>query len=194
MPEEAKAEIATAPIETIREVAQEVVKRAHVANNSGNNEWYTPSRYIEKARSVMGSIDTDPASSEVANQTVKAAQYFTADDNGLTKTWFGNVWMNPPYAQPLMSEFAEAIAKKFESGEITSACVLVNNATETQWFQRLLSVATAMCLPRSRIKFLDPQGQPSGAPLQGQAIIYIGKCLENFMDEFLSEGAVLING
>ena len=46
LPEAEKAEIAAAPTESIVEVAREVVKRAHVANNSGNNEWYTPSRFI----------------------------------------------------------------------------------------------------------------------------------------------------
>jgi hypothetical protein len=29
----------------------------HVSNNSGENEWYTPEKFIEAARSVMGSID-----------------------------------------------------------------------------------------------------------------------------------------
>ena len=130
------SEITAAPQEAMREIAQEVIKRAHVANNSGNNEWYTPAKHIELARAVMGGIDTDPASSEVANRTVKAAQYFTAEDDGRARVWAGRVWMNPPYAQPLMGEFAEAVASKYESGEIEQACILVNNATETQWFQR----------------------------------------------------------
>jgi len=165
--------------------------RAHVANNSGNNEWYTPAQYIELARQVMGGIDCDPATSEIANQTVKAETFFTAADDGLAQTWRGRVWMNPPYAQPLINDFAEAVSAKFESGEIDQACILVNNATETQWFQRMLSVANAVCFPKSRIKFIDPSGKP-GAPLQGQAIIYMGDNVRAFRAVFKPEGAVLL--
>ena len=45
-------------------------KNTHVANNSCNNEWYTPPKFIEAAREVMGSIDLDPATSKVAQETV----------------------------------------------------------------------------------------------------------------------------
>ena len=178
---------------TEEQPAKEVVKqavKAHVANNSGNNEWYTPSKYIELARELMGGIDTDPASSEIANQTVKASQFFTESDNGLAQTWKGNVWMNPPYAQPLMSDFAQAVTDKYETGEINQACILVNNATETRWFQTMMGSASAVCFPATRIKFLDPTGKPSGAPLQGQAIIYMGDDTQAFIDAFGGEGFI----
>lgn len=61
-----------------------------------SHEWYTPQRYIEAAREVLGGIDLDPASSALANETVKAARYFTIDDDGLSKTWRnggGGYWM-----------------------------------------------------------------------------------------------------
>jgi hypothetical protein len=180
--------------EPAKEVMREAVKKAHVANNSGNNEWYTPADYIALAREVMGGIDTDPATSEIANRTVQAAQIFTAEDNGLTKQWSGRVWCNPPYAQPLIAEFAEAIASKYETGEIEQACVLVNNGTETGWFQRMLQAASAVCFPRSRIRFVDPDGNPSGAPLQGQAVLYLGNAPETFASVFSEKGAVLFNG
>jgi len=30
------------------------ILKAHVSNNSGNNEWHTPENYIESARATMG--------------------------------------------------------------------------------------------------------------------------------------------
>lgn len=195
LPDEVKQE-AIAEItkqQPAREVMQEAVKRAHVANNSGNNEWYTPSKYIELARTVMGSIDTDPASSEIANKVVCADKYFTADTDGRNQEWFGNVWMNPPYAQPLMGEFAELVTSKYEKSEIEQACILVNNATETHWFQRMMDAASAVCFTKGRIKFVDVNGNPGGAPLQGQAIIYMGSNTQDFVETFADEGTVLTN-
>jgi ParB family chromosome partitioning protein len=192
LPDEEREIVEAAPVEEMRAVAKDVV-RAHVANNSGNNEWYTPQRIIGMARAVMGGIDTDPATSEIANLTVKAELIYTAEEDGRKQKWRGRVWMNPPYAQPLITDFAEAVSSKYESGEIDQACILVNNATETQWFQRMLSAASAVCFPKSRIRFLDPDGNP-GAPLQGQAIIYMGKNVSGFKEAFETEGKVLVNG
>jgi ParB family chromosome partitioning protein len=168
-----------------------VPMKVHVGRSTGNNEWYTPTKLIELAREVMGGIDCDPATSELANETVKATKIFTVDDDGRAQEWNGRVWMNPPYARPLMGDFAEAVSSKFESGDIEQACILVNNATETKWFQRLLGAASAVCFPKSRIKFLDPQGNP-GAPLQGQAIIYMGDSVAAFETAFQLEGRVFV--
>src|SRR5690606_20984868 len=60
---------------------------------SGDNEWYTPARYVDMAREVMGTIDTDPASNPTAQRTVRATTYYTAETNGLDKEWYGKVWM-----------------------------------------------------------------------------------------------------
>lgn len=171
----------------------EAVKKAHVSHNSGNNEWYTPPHYVEAARKVMGGIDLDPASSEIANHTVKALRFFTADDNGLEQQWKGRVWMNPPYAQPLIAQFIERLIDQYCANAVTEAIVLVNNATDTAWGQALLKSAAGVCFPKARIRFLDPAGNPSGSPLQGQMIVYLGKNRDYFSQEFAGFGACFAN-
>ena len=163
----------------------EEVRKPHVSFNSGNNEWYTPLEYIELARVVMGSIDLDPASSDKANEVVQAMKHYTAQENGLEQDWYGNVWLNPPYASELIVKFTEKLIS--ELPRISQALVLVNNATETEWFSKLVSQAGAVCFPRSRVKFYTPEGM-IGAPLQGQAILYFGAEVEKFVEVFKAKG------
>ena len=190
-PEDVQA-VVEAPLDMTKQVAREKVK-AHVARSSGNNEWYTPAEFIGAARAVLGGFDLDPASSEIANRTVQAHRYFTSEDDGLAEEWpLGRIWMNPPYAQPIIGKFAEKMAREVQRG--SSAIVLVNNATETGWFQTMATEASAICFPKGRIRFLDPEGNSSGVPLQGQAIIYCGELPADFEDEFSRFGLVVRHG
>lgn len=162
-------------------------KAVHVSQNTGMPEWYTPPVFIDSARAVLGTIDTDPASSEIAQRTVKAETFYSVDDNGLEQEWSGNVWMNPPYTSGLIDQFIDKLKKHVVNEDVFAAIVLVNNATETKWFQSLASISSAICFPSSRIRFLDPEGN-LGAPLQGQAIAYIGPDAEEFKMEFSKFG------
>jgi ParB family chromosome partitioning protein len=169
-------------------------KPAHVSYSSGENEWYTPPAYIEAARRVMGCIDVDPASSVIANRVVRATTFYDLESDGLAHEWNGRIWLNPPYAQPLVVHFADKLAVEIDAGRVKQACVLVNNATETVWFQTMLLYAQAMCLPRGRIKFIDHNGEATGAPLQGQVILYFGPNIVDFSREFEQFGKVMYAG
>lgn len=177
-----------------REITQagllNIAKGCHVSANSGENEWYTPPEYIEAAREVMGSIDLDPASCETAQQNVKARRFFTVDDDGLSRKWDGNVWLNPPYGKDVIGLFASKAVD--ESRRFEQAVVLVNNATDTAWFHQLASVASAVCFIRGRVKFLDKSGKPANTPVQGQAVLYIGHDSMKFRSVFSRFGLVAL--
>ena len=164
--------------------------KPHVSQNSGDNEWYTPREYIEAARQVLGAIDLDPASSDEAQAVVQAARYFTLADDGLRKRWQGRVWMNPPYSRPEIEHFVDKLAAAVAERDVPAAIVLVNNATETEWFATLGAHAAAICFPAGRVRFWQPNTE-SATPLQGQAVIYIGDAPQAFARTFRPFGAVL---
>lgn len=164
--------------------------KAAPSYNTGENEWYTPEDFIAAARQVLGSIDLDPASTEAANAVVGATRIYTTETDGLSQDWRGRVWMNPPYAGELVGKFAAKLVDHYRTQEVTEAVVLVNNATETAWFQLLLSAAASVCFPAKRIHFWSPRGEPS-QPLQGQAILYMGAERKRFRSSFGDFGSVL---
>jgi ParB family chromosome partitioning protein len=154
---------------------------------TGQNEWYTPSPIIDMARKVLGVIDLDPASSARAQANVQALQHFTQEDDGLMRMWHGNVWLNPPYAQPYIEQFADKMLLEVAVERVTSAIMLTHNYTDTAWFQKLAASSDAICFPKGRIRFEAPDGTLA-APTQGQAFFYFGKDATAFVEVFASLG------
>lgn len=149
-------------------------KISKVQKNSGCNEWYTPDKFIKAATEVMDTIDLDPASTVQANKIVKAKKIYTMENDGLSQAWAGNVWLNPPYSSDLVEKFIYKLCESYETGKVSQAIVLVNNATETAWFQKLALYARAIAFPKGRIKYLNVKGVPQNTPIQGQVFVYVG--------------------
>jgi hypothetical protein len=64
---------------------------------SESNEHYSPPDCVESARSLMGGVDLDPASCELANNEIVMADcFFDREADGFNREWWGRVWLNPP--------------------------------------------------------------------------------------------------
>lgn len=152
-------------------------------SDDAGDSWGTPPEWIDLARKTMGDIDCDPASNNEAQQVVKAKVFYTKDTNGLEKPWKGRVWKNPPYSQPLVTQFAEKLIAELDNGNATQACVLVNNATDARFLQLMLSRCSAALFPRGRIPFLIPgSGESLTGTRQGQAFLYFGPNVDRFAE------------
>ena len=137
--------------------------RRGAAEGGGEVEWYSPAELVEAARKVMGGIDLDPASCEKANEVVKATHWLGVEDDSLGSHWTGRVWLNPPFAPPLIKAFAERLLTEFQEGRTKQACWLWPTGREDlPWCQDLMGEASALLMPRGRTKFWNSEGDGPG--------------------------------
>ncbi len=163
--------------------------RVSLRDGYESDEWYTPAEYIEAARTMMGGIDLDPASCDLAQTVVKADVYLTKVENGMGQRWIRErVWLNPPYGDS--APWVKKLIAEFDDGHfIRHAIILVNNNTETGYFQTLLD-RFPCCLPSQRLAFWrhDHSGEQAR---QGQALFYLGLDVDRFVQVFSQFGPIV---
>lgn len=139
---------------------------AEKGGKSATVEWYTPQEIIQ----ALGKFDLDPATCEAAiNLNNSASQFYTKEDNGLIKGWFGRVWLNPPYANPDLKLFMQKMAGH------NNGIALVFNRCDSSWFQDyVLGCADSILFLRKRINFIRPDGTKGDRPGAGSVLIAYG--------------------
>jgi phage N-6-adenine-methyltransferase len=158
---------------------------------TGENEWYTPPEILRRVRAVLGNIDLDPASSDKAQEIVRATAYLTKADDPISRSWWGKVFMNPPYSFPAIEKFILKLVEEWEARSITEAIVLTNACTDAEWFHTIAFKSKAFCLTKGRIRFLRGSDlSPASSPLEGQAFFYLGDNEKQFTQEFGTVGVV----
>jgi phage N-6-adenine-methyltransferase len=174
---------------SLREALKALASRCEALPYTGNTEWYTPPEIVEAAREVMGGIDCDPASSDVAQETVRATEYFTAETDGLAQEWRGKVFCNPPYAAGKIDKFVAKMVAQHEAGNVDEGILLVHAKTDTSWFHQAASAAAAVCFTRGRIRFQGAE-DVGNSPTDGSAFFYFGDDPDRFTEVFSRFGLV----
>ena len=95
-------------------------------------------------------------------------------DDGLQQPWPGTVFLNPPYKLPDVARFIGKLYAELDAQRTTAAILLVNNATETDWFQRAFARAEAVCFPDGKIRFVHATHDGQAGPCVGQVLLYYG--------------------
>lgn len=161
-----------------------------INQTSGAVEYYTPSNIIEAARSTMGGIDLDPASSWAANKTVKAGRFYTVEDNGLALPWFGNVWLNHPFGRVQNPLWINKLVSEYADQNIWQACAITYACTSEKWFAPLF--AYPMCFLQPRTNYLLPDGTVYKGVTKGSVVTYLGPYVERFIQSFSNLGSIML--
>lgn len=127
-------------------------------------EWLTPPELVIK----LGKFDLDPCSPTNA-PFLHAKNNYTISDDGLSKDWFGRVYLNPPYGRG-MELWLEKL--KFHGNGIA----LIFARTETKcFFEHIWNNADAILFVKGRIRFYHISGIQAGTPGAPSVFIAYGK-------------------
>lgn len=163
----------------------------------GSLEYYTPRHVTDAARRVMGDIDLDPASCEMAQEWIGAHRYYTQEDDGLAQPWYGRVWLNPPYSytdgRSNQDLWSDRLVSQYQTGNVEQGILLVKAALGYKWFERLWD-DWPVCFLRDRLSFVLPNGSDDGQSKQATAIFYIGLDVQRFIGEFGAMGRIILPG
>lgn len=132
--------------------------------NNPTDEWYTPKEIID----ALGPFDLDPCAA-IKPLWATARHQYTKNDDGLSKEWFGRVWLNPPYSRPLIEQFVRKMAD-----HNNGIALLFNRSDSKMFHEHVFDRATAILFMRSRVRFYRPNGTQAGSPGCGSVLIAYG--------------------
>lgn len=124
-----------------------------------SNHWATPPGVIAALQAEFGQFDLDPC---CRAETAKAPTFYTEADDGLSKPWFGSVFLNPPYSKP--APWLEKAIQETSSGSARLVVALLPVRTDTRWFHSLVKDQAQIKFIQGRVKWLGWQGTPIPSP------------------------------
>lgn len=147
-------------------------------------ECLTPKHILDAVIEVMGGISLDPCAETHDNPNVPAYRHYTKEDDGLTKPWYGQIYMNPPYGYAIR-KWVDKLSREYHHLEhVQEAIALLPARTDTKWFKVIQW--RPVCFVRGRLKF---SGAENSAPFPS-AIFYFGQNEEKFKDVFWKFGSI----
>lgn len=157
---------------------------ANIHHSSSSVEWYTPAWLVEKCRTILRVIDVDPCSCEEAQKVIKAAKWFGEEEDGLSRLWYGNVFMNPPggWATPEVASVWKSrssaqcwyakLLLEISNYNTQNAIVLCFNLDTL----RAIQPKRPICILSRRVKFdklKDGNRVQGGSPAHGTGLILL---------------------
>jgi len=127
-------------------------------------DWITPPEIIR----ALGPFDLDPCAS-LPQPWPCARRQYTIEDDGLSQSWNGRVWLNPPYWREAWKWMRRLALHR------NGIALLIARTETSAWFPWVWDYADAVLFIKGRLTFFQPDGtKPSGNAGAPSALIAYG--------------------
>lgn len=131
-----------------------------------SDDWYTPPEIFD---GLGLEFDLDPCSPG-AEHWVPARKVYTIGDDGLSKPWFGRVFMNPPFGG--RNGHVPWLHKFLLHGD---GVAIIRAYTSSSWWHEWIPRCEGVLFPRGKTKFIRPDGSVGRSPGHGVALLGMGE-------------------
>lgn len=133
-------------------------------NNGASVDWLTPPSILQ----ALGQFDLDPCAHPTQFYRT-AVRMIAPPADGLSETWQGRVWLNPPYGDPIERWMSRMAAHG-------NGVALVPSRTDVEsWFWPYVwEAATSVLFIRGRLHFHRPDGSTEGNAGHGSVLVAYG--------------------
>lgn len=133
----------------------------HFSSETG--VWETPQDFFDKLNEEFG-FETDVCA---LPGNTKCPQFYSPEEDGLSKRWHGICWMNPPYGRGI----AAWVQKAYKSSLCGATVVcLLPARTDTRWWHDYVMRGEIRFI-KGRLKF---GGSKINAPFPNAVVIFRG--------------------
>lgn len=132
---------------------------------SASEDWGTPLEFFNLLHAEFG-FTLDVCASA---WNAKCPRYFTVQDDGLSQSWSGVAWMNPPYGK----DIGKWLWKARREAELGATVVaLVPARTDTAWWHETVEGKAEIRFVQGRLTFVHKDGKAGRAPFPSAVVIY----------------------
>lgn len=130
--------------------------------SSKTDLWATPQDFFDRLdRAFKFNLDVC-----ASPENAKCLDYYTKDDDGLSKEWRGVCWMNPPYGREI-GEWVEKAYKSAQEYGSTIVCLLPARV-DTRWWHDYCAKGEVHFV-KGRLKF---GGSENSAPFPSAVVVF----------------------
>ena len=133
--------------------------------SSKTGEWETPNAFYDKLSWRFGPFTLDPCATK---ESAKCANYYTIDDDGLSKDWQNHtVFVNPPYGRQIHKWIEKSYNESKDKN--TTVVMLIPARTDTRYWHDYVMKAKEVHFVKGRLKFGSSN---NSAPFPSAVIVF----------------------